>query len=415
MGPITFIIYLSIYIGLIATSFYVLTYVSGRKQELLFTDKELPNVTVIIPALNEEKTIERTIESAVNSDYPDDKLEIIVIDDGSTDNTLKIAKKVAKKYKDKIKVISKQQGGKATAVNLGIKKSKGEIIFTMDADTVVPPKSLKNMVRYFKDKEIMCVSPGITTHPPKNILQRVQHIEYVLGLFLRKTFAILNAIHITPGAFSAYRKTFFEKHGGYEEGNITEDLEMAMRIQYYGYRIENSPESPVYTSPPEKFIHLLKQRRRWYVGLIKNTWKYKKLISPKYGDMGMFVLPIAWISIFFAVIITTYFFFDAIFNIKNEILFLKSVNYDFSSIINLNLFVLERFIFRLFSNSIFIFVLFFVIIVISYLFYASQKLGKVHNIWFNLPIFFLFFSVLFGFWWIISVAYVTLNRNVSWR
>src|SRR3989344_3496153 len=112
----------------------------------------------------------------------------------------------------------------------------------MDADTTVDPKSMKNMVRFFKGKNVMCVSPAIIIDKPRNILQRVQYMEYLLSLFLRKAFASLKSIYITPGAFSAYRKSFFDKFGLYDVGNPTEDLEMALRIQYKGYYTENCPE-----------------------------------------------------------------------------------------------------------------------------------------------------------------------------
>lgn len=417
IAPISLIIYASIYIGLIATTFYVLTYrESLREKTPPYTDKELPTVTILIPAYNEEKTIEKTIDSIMQSDYPKKKFKIILINDGSTDNTLEKMKQAEKKYSSKkIEIINKKNEGKATSMNKALKKVKSEIVFSMDADTEVPSQSMKNMVKYFKDPDVMCVSPAIVTKKPKNLLQRVQYIEYVIGLFLRKTFAALNAVHITPGAFSAYRKSFFDKYGSYEVGNITEDLELAMRIQFKDYKIQNSPESPVYTTPPSKFSHLLKQRRRWYVGLMRNMWKYKKLVGSKTGDLGLFVLPVAWISIFFAVFITFYFFIEAIKNVRQELLFFHNINYEISTLFQFNFYFFERVFFRFFSNTTVIFVLFFLIIILSYLYYASRKLEKVHNILFNLPVFFALFSVLFGFWWIVSLFYMIFHRDFSWK
>ena len=236
-----------------------------------------------------------------------------------------------------------------------------------------------------------------------------------MGLFLRKAFSSLNAVHITPGAFSAYRKSFFDKYGGYEEGNLTEDLEVALRIQYNHYIIENVPNAPVYTIAPSKFFELLKQRRRWYVGLMKNTWKYKGIFSPEYGDLGMFVFPIAWISIFFSVFITVYLFFKTLITARDEILFLQSVNFHFPDIVNMNAYFIERWIYLFFSNPIIIFILFFVIIIGFYLIYAAKNLGKVEGWHLNLPLFFVCFAILFGFWWTLSVIYVIFNRDVGWR
>jgi len=416
---IILIIYSSIYIGIVSTTFFILTFLEDKKKSKIFyTEKELPKVTILIPAYNEETTIKQTIDSIINSNYPKNKFEVIVINDGSKDKTLEIARKISEDYKNKgfrIKILTKENAGKGTALNLGIKKSKGEIIFTMDADTTVHKNSLKNMTKYFKNKEVMSVTPAMIIRKPKNLIQRIQHIEYLTGLFLRKVFAALNAVHITPGAFSAYRRSFFDKYGVYDETNITEDLEMSLRIQYHKFKIENSAESPAYTIAPAKFSHLLKQRRRWYVGLMKNIWHYKKLFGKEYGDLGVFVLPLAWISILFSLFVTLYFFIKTITEVNKEILFYKSINFDFGNLLDLNLFFFERIFFRLASNSIIIFILLFITIIGTYLYYASKKTGKIQGLFLNLPLFFIFFSVFFGFWWVVSIFYVILNKDISWK
>jgi len=412
-GIYRIIIYISIYIGLIAVSFYILTFLNARKKKkIFFTDDELPFVSVVIPAYNEEKSIAKTIESILESDYLKDKFEVIVINDGSNDNTLKIAKKFEGRG---VRVFSKENGGKGKALNLGIEKAKGEIIFTMDADTSVDKQSVKNMVRYFKNKKVISVTPAIITHKPKTILQRVQHVEYLLGLFLRRVFASLNAIYVTPGAFSAYRKTFFDKYGGFKRAYLTEDLEMALRIQLKGYFTENCPEALVYTSAPKDFKSLLIQRRRWYIGLIKNTWDYRKLFNSKYGDLGTFVMPISWISMFFTVFLTVYLFFKALIQVKSELLFLQSINFDFSNFMNMNIYVIERFLFLFFSNPMVISILFFMAILAFFIHYASKKFGRHSNLAINLFFFFLLFAVLFGYWWITSIIYTLFTGKTRWK
>lgn len=411
MEFISIIIYLSIYIGLVATTFYILSFTADKKKEKKFyTDDELPLVSVIIPAYNEEKTIAKTIKSILKSEYP--SFEVLVVDDGSKDNTWKIMQEFKGKN---VRIFNKENGGKGTALNLGIKKARGEIIFSMDADTFVDPKSMKNMVRYFKNEKIMSVTPAMMIDKPKSLLQRVQYIEYVLGLFLRKAFASLDAIYVAPGAFSAYRKSFFDKYGGYDEGNITEDLELALRIQSKGYCTENCPDAPVYTIAPSKFGELLIQRRRWYFGLIKNMFNYRKIFGRKYGDLGLFVLPIAWISIFFAIFITVNLFIKIIINVKAEVLFLKTLNFDFFGAWNFNLFVLERALFLFFTNPIILFILFFLLLLRFYLYYASKKVGKIQDMEFNLLLFFFFFAILFGVWWIISIIYAIFYKEIKWR
>ncbi|MEK6875703.1 MAG: glycosyltransferase [Nanoarchaeota archaeon] len=413
MEFIQIIVYLSIYVGLVATSFYILSYIYGiKKQRPLYEENELPFVSVIIPAYNEEMTIERTLDSIKKSEYPKEKFEIIVIDDGSKDNTLK----VAKRYESEIvRVFHKENGGKGSALNFGISKAKGEIVFSMDADTIVSPLSMKRMVKYFKDSRIMSVSPGMVTEKPETIWQRVQYIEYLIGLLLRKAFATLDAIFVVPGAFSAYRKSFFEKYGGYEVENITEDLELALRIQASGFLTENCPEAPAYTRSPGTFKSLLLQRRRWYYGWIKNVWRYKSLFGRKTGDLGMFVLPVALLNIIFSLFVTFYLFFKTLGNVRDEFLFLQNVDFDVLNSITFNLYTIERTLFLLLSNPVILFILLFLVMIGIYLIYASKKIGKVHNIYFNLPIFFLLFSVLFGIWWIVSIFYALFTKNIKWK
>ena len=414
MGIALMVIYVSIYLGLVATTFYILSYHSDKKSKgkMLFKDNELPKVSVIIPAFNEEKSIGQTIESISKSNYPKRKLEIIVVDDGSNDRTLEIARK----YKSKlVKVFSKENGGKGTALNLGISKCNGEIIFSMDADTFVGPNSLKEMTRYFKNPEVMSVTPTMLTHNPKGIYQRIQQAEYLFGLFIRKAFSSVNAVHVTPGAFSAYRKYFFDKYGGYDEENITEDLEMSLRIQYEGYSIEYSPEAPAYTITPNNFKELLIQRIRWYTGLMKNTWKYLGIFGRSRGDLGLFVLPVAWASIFFSIFAISYLIYSIIKGVFEEIIFLNKVNFDFGNVFEINKYILERAIFQILTNNVLIFFVFLVIILWFYMSYATKKAAKVKGLPITVAVYFIFFALLFGFWWLVSIFYVLFNRKVKWR
>ena len=149
MGFITVIIYVSIYLGLVATTFFILSFFYDKKREKLkFEDNHLPDVVVIIPAYNEEKSIGKTIESILASDYPNFK--VFVIDDGSRDKTFELAKKFES---DRVKVFHKENGGKGSALNFGIEKAKTDFVFIMDSDTTVHPQAIRRMIKYFKDKE----------------------------------------------------------------------------------------------------------------------------------------------------------------------------------------------------------------------------------------------------------------------
>ncbi len=413
MDWINIIIYASIYVGLVAAVFYILSVIAERGKKVpLFTDEELPSVSIIIPAWNEEKSIAKMVESILEADYPKEKLEVIVVNNNSKDKTLEIAKSFEGRG---VRVYTEKEQGKGNALNLGISKAKGEIIFTMDADTYAKRGSMKKMVRFFKDPEIMSVTPAMLVHNPKGIWQKIQHMEYILGVFLRKAFASLNSIFISPGAFSAYRKSFFDKHGGYDVGNITEDLEMSLRIQYHGYRIENCPEATVYTNTPKTFKGLLIQRRRWNYGLLKNTLKYRKMMGRKYGDLGIFVMPMAWISVFFSMFLTGYMLIKSISEIRKQAIFLHNINFNILNAFQLNWLIIEKNIFLLVSNPVFISLIVFSGLMIFYSYYARKKSGKIRGSLVNIPLFLLAFGTLFGVWWIVSFIYALFNRKVSWR
>lgn len=409
-----FIIYLSAYVGLVAFIFYTLGFRERIKRTIpVFNEKKAPFVSLIVPVYNEEKNIAETIKSLLAIDYPSNKFEIIVVDDGSRDNSYRIAKKFES---SKVKIFTKKNGGKGSALNYGIKHAKGKIIFTMDADSIVMPDAVKNQVaRFDMNPKVMCVSPIVAVYNPRGILQRIQQIEYMLGVFIREAFASYNAIHITPGAFSAYRKSFFDKHGGFDEKNITEDLEMSLRVQYNGYIIENANESVVYTHAPRTFRSLLIQRRRWYFGLIKNLSHYSELLSRNYGALGLIVLPVAILAIFFSIFLTMYAVVRAVIEIKKQLIFMNSINFDYFNTLRFSWTNIERFFYETITNPVILFLIVFVALSIGYLFYAKKKIKKDSHISLSLPFFVAFYAMLFAFWWFIAFIYSIFKKNVSWR
>ncbi len=406
------IIYISVFIGFFTVGFYILTFISSFKRKRPFLkDSELPFASVIIPAWNEEKSVERTMNSILNSDYP--SFEVIFVDDGSTDKTYEIAKKYEKD--DRIKVFTKENGGKATALNLGIKYAKGDVIFSMDADTIVDKRAMRRMVRYFKDEDVMSVTPAMLIDRPNTIMRRVQQIEYVLGVFLRKVFATLNAIYIAPGAFTVYRKSFFDKYGGYDVGNITEDMELALRIQSKGYKTENAPNAVIHTTGPPNFKTLRKQRVRWYTGLIKNFWNYRHMVSRNFGDLGLLVMPIGWITISFCIFITFAMLIRSIGDAINYFSFLNSINFNILGSINYSLFGIESALFEFFSHPIVIFVIFSMVITFGYLTWVSRNTDKIKHLKRNTIIFLLIFGPLFCYWWTLSFLKIFFKKKINWR
>ena len=403
------------YLGLVATSFYFvnlfLYYRKNNEVEPLTNKK----VSILIPAYNEEEGIEKTLNSVLEMDYPKENLEIIVIDDGSTDRTYELAKKFESKSHPKISVFRKENGGKGSALNYALEKAKGEIVISMDADTFVKPDALKIMMGHFRNKRVMAVAPSMGVHKPKGLWGRIIQIEYYMGVFLRKSFATMNAIHITPGAFSAYRKKFFDKYGGYDVGNLTEDLEIALRIQSKHYIIENSSNAVAYTSSPLTFKSLLFQRRRWYVGLVKNLKNYRHLFSPKYGALGTIVLPIAAITVIFSTFLTIYMLYLISSELVKELIFLKSINFQFNGFFEVNSYLVETFLLKLFSRPLFLLTILFISLIWFYVKYSRHKMNYKEKTWVNFILFTIFYAFLFTFWWAISFIYILFNRDVKWR
>ena len=285
-------------------SFLLVTFLStpARTKRRRAPSIKTPNVAIIVPCWNEETTVAGTIESLLALDYPKEKLSLILVDDGSTDHTYAAMNRFADN--PQITILKKKNGGKHTAVNLGIAHAKdAELIGCLDADSFVDPQALREMITCFDEKEVMAATASMSVHQPKTILQRVQYIEYLLGIAMRHIFSVTNSIYVTPGPFSFYRPQVFSELGSFSHGHLTEDMEMALRMQRAGYRIENAVRARVYTKAPPTLQKLFKQRVRWMTGFLRNVlYDYRDLIgNHRHGALGLLVLPISLISIVFGI------------------------------------------------------------------------------------------------------------------
>ncbi|MCS7106304.1 MAG: glycosyltransferase, partial [Candidatus Aenigmarchaeota archaeon] len=271
--------------------------------------KKLPGISIIIPTYNEEKTIAKTLEKLKKINYPKNKLEIIVVDDGSEDKTYEIAKKFASK---RVKVFKKARKGKASALNFGIKKAKYEFVAVMDADSYLEKDTLKNCIKYF-EKDVAAVTCAVLAARKKTFFEKMQNMEYMLIASMRKAEEFPNVIGATPGAMSVYRKKILKKLGGFDEKNLVEDVEIAWRIVANGYRIRMSLDSKAYSFCPSNFKKWWNQRIRWTVGGFQTLFKHIKSSSKTTSGTGAFILPFSiigylgsfvGIGIFFVLLIT---------------------------------------------------------------------------------------------------------------
>lgn len=301
-----------LFVALYVEVFFLITYFEIKEKDkkeaetLSVLTGKLPTVSIIVPVWNEEKTVLKTIFSLLKLDYPKDKLSIFIVDDGSTDNTWKVAQRFVRNKQ--VKLLRKENGGKHTALNYALEFIDTDLVGCLDADSFVHPQALKRIVaRFLKEKDVMAVTPSVKIFNPKGILGMVQKSEYMFGIFLRRVFAHLNAIYITPGPFSIFRRQVFREIGGYRKAHNTEDMEIAMRMQKNRMRISNAHDAFIYTVAPTSLYRLYKQRLRWVYGFLKNAIDYRDMFfKPQYGHLGVTVLPAAGFSVF-----STMFFFGS--------------------------------------------------------------------------------------------------------
>ncbi len=306
MDTVVLLTYAIAFFSLFTVNVYLLLYLRHRNEYRSRPEPVkgwTPLVTVIMPAYNEERYIGASLESLLKLDYPKDRLEILVIDDGSTDGTASAAKSFEGRGSP-VRVIRKKNGGKGAALNFGIKRAKGELIATMDADSFVTPKTIREMIPYFADPEVMAVTPAVKIRPSGSWLKELQRIEYLMILFSRKLLSFIESVPVTPGPFSMFRAQVFGIVGGFHEDNLVEDQEIALRIQSHNLKIRSSLTADVYTEPPESMKDLLKQRVRWQRGGFRNYWEYRRMMKPEFGDFGMYSIPMqfATITAFFALL-----------------------------------------------------------------------------------------------------------------
>jgi len=261
-------------------------------------DAWLPSTCIVVPCFNEEASIGSTLSSLLALRYPADKLEVIVIDDGSSDKTLAIARTFETSPQVRVRVFTKENGGKHTAMNLALANTEAELIGCLDADSIVEADALTRIAQVFADKKVAAVTPGLHVWKPRTFLQHIQNVEYRLAVFNRFVFATLGALYVTPGPFSIFRTSVVRELGGWRHGHSTEDLEMALRLQAAGHLIGNAPGAAVYTLTPEGLVGLFRQRIRWTYGFLRNAVDYRHMfMSRSHGNLGLITLPAALISI----------------------------------------------------------------------------------------------------------------------
>ena len=400
-------------IALFYSIFWLVTLLDFEEEPRKRLEKH-PIVSVIIPAYNEERNIEKAISSVLKLNYPKNRIEIIVINDGSTDNTYRVVTDLGKK--NNIQIIEQTNKGKWAALNNGMRISNGEYIAILDADSTIRSDALKRMLPYFSNEKVAVVLPLLKVDKPKNMLQRIQGYEYLINMFYKKLTGFLDCIHVAPGPFSLYKAEALRKVGGFKAGHKTEDLEIVLRLQRKRHKIIQTVDTEAYTDSPNNLKDLYYQRKRWNLGSILNVWDYRAMIfNREYGDFGLFQLPIIFFAGFLALAIigiTTFLgiiqpLFRALSNLSlvgfDLGTFLRNYSFDFN-MLDINYYGL--------SIAVFVMVMTAIVFVMAHR-YAKERIGRYGV--FSLLAFVFFYYIWLGIVWLGVTKSLIFRKEGKWQ
>jgi cellulose synthase/poly-beta-1,6-N-acetylglucosamine synthase-like glycosyltransferase/spore germination protein YaaH/peptidoglycan/xylan/chitin deacetylase (PgdA/CDA1 family) len=251
-----------------------------------------PRVAVLIPAYNEEKVIERTIQGALDSDYPN--LRVVVIDDGSKDRTLEIARRAfaAEEAAGRVFILTKHNGGKAEALNFGLQHiGDAELFVGIDADTIIAPDAIARLVPHFLNPKVAAVAGNAKVGNRVNLWTRWQALEYITSQnFERRALNTMGAVSVVPGAIGAWRTAAVREAGGYHVDTVAEDADLTMALLRNGYRVEYEDLALAFTEAPTSASALMRQRFRWSFGILQAVFKHRGVFARK-GALGFVALP----------------------------------------------------------------------------------------------------------------------------
>lgn len=379
--------FILLYSGLLFLTYFILSSVSAREMinylrknsfidyRDILTAPSAPSISIIAPAYNESKTIVENIRSLLNIHYVN--FEVIIINDGSKDNTLQLiidayelekvpyaydqklpCKDIRGVYKSripslsKLTVVDKVNGGKADALNAGINISRYELFAAIDVDCILEYESLLKMVKPFMEergnRQVIAVGGVvrianscevqdgkiIQVNLPKQMIPRVQVLEYIRAFLLgRMAWSRLNGLILISGAFGMFDKKIAVAAGGYNHKTVGEDMELVIRMRRYmeerhkKYRVVYLPDPLCWTEAPDNLKILSKQRNRWTRGTAETLWLHKKLIfNPRYGFLGTISMPF-------------WFLFEWLAPIVESLAFFYLIVMTFLGIINVELFI----------------------------------------------------------------------------
>jgi len=308
----------------------VLAYLYTNQYTFKNTNGYNPFVSIIVPVYNEGKVVKESIKSLLKLDYSN--YEIIIVNDGSTDNTREVAETMVGfqqgKYNEiRVSLINKPNGGKAKSLNAGIRYSKAEFVLCMDGDSTLSEDTLRMAVRHFENPKIGAVAGNVKVINRNKLYTDLQALEYIEGLNMaRSAQSFVNLVNIIPGPIGVFRRKAIEDAGFYASDTFAEDADLTLNILAKGWKIYYEPRAISYTEAPEKLQQLLKQRYRWTRGILQSLRKHKNMMTNPTINFGttfilwqMFYESLLWPVM--NIISNAFFIFAALVFGKSELIF----------------------------------------------------------------------------------------------
>jgi len=294
-------------IMLIGSDAYDIVQIVRKKQMRAKSRRYNPKITIIVPAYNEETGVVRTVRSILKNNYKNK--EIVVVNDGSRDKTGSALRNYQRKYPGQFTIVTQANSGKAAAINRAVRYwSSGQLVMVVDADSLLHPDAIANMVAHFRNHQIIAAAANVKIIPTRTLLGIAQRFEYLISYRMKRALTVFNMEYIVGGVGSTFRRSVLLKAGLYDTDTMTEDIDLTVKlIREYGnkkYRIHYASDALAYTEHVLSFGALIKQRFRWKYGrfqtLLKNTelffsddLKYDKRLTwyqLPYALVGEFVL-----------------------------------------------------------------------------------------------------------------------------
>ena len=286
----------------------------GLKKHLRHNKKPAyyPAISVIIPAYNEEKSIVHSVASVLGNNYPQEKIQIIVVNDGSTDKTEEIIKTFVLNHEiENVIIVSQENKGKAHALNNGIKNfATGELIMCLDADSYLEYDAILRAVSYFENEKVMAVASNVKIAKSKGILNLIQTFEYIICYQMKKAQTAFNIEYIVGGIGSMFRRNLLEEINFYDTDTVTEDIDLTMKILRKGnkkIRVVYGSDIIAYTQGVLTVPDLIRQRHRWKWGRYQTFLKNKNMF---FSNEEKHTKIFSWFYLPFALYCDIAFFFE---------------------------------------------------------------------------------------------------------